>query len=72
MFAKGPQPGATPKADAMKLLPAGTECKRTSGFGMSGWAVFLPDGRRIGSAGNASGAWSKAEDWARRNLPPPE
>ena len=69
MFAKGVQSGHSPKADAMKLLPPGTECNRTSGFGMSGWAVFLPDGRRVGAAGTAGGAWSKAESWAQRCIP---
>ena len=67
MFAKGPMPGATPKADALRLLPAGTTCKRVSGFGMTAYSVQLPSGQQIGAAGNASQAWGKALAWAERN-----
>lgn len=36
-------------------------------MGISGYVIELPDGRPIASAGNAGGAWGKAEDWALRN-----
>lgn len=64
MFAKGPQPGATPKADALRLLPEGTKCSRREGLGIVGYVVTLPNGNAVASAGTASQAWSKAEDWA--------
>lgn len=67
MFAKGPIPGATPKQDALALLPKGTHCQQASAFGISGYVVTLPDGRNIASAGNSSQAWSKAHDWALKN-----
>lgn len=68
MFSKGPMPGATPKQDAMQLLPAGTKCTLASALGITGYVVTLPDGQQIASAGNAGQAWSKAHDWALRNL----
>lgn len=67
MFAKGPIPGATPRQDALALLPKGTRCQQASAMGISGYVVTLPDGRNIASAGNASQAWDKAHDWALRN-----
>lgn len=67
MFAKGPQPGATPKADALALLPPGTVCRRVHGAGMSACSVQLASGRQIGSGGNANQAWGKAHDWALRH-----
>lgn len=69
MFAKGPMPGATPKEDALKVLPAGTRCERMSGMGITGYVITLPDGKQIASAGNAGQAWTKALDWAFRNVP---
>lgn len=66
MFAKGPTPGATPKADALKLLPTGTRCRRVTRMGISGCVIVLPDGREIVSAGNANTAWEKAHNWAMR------
>lgn len=70
MFAKGPMPGATPKEDALKLLPKGTTCQRVSGMGLTGYVVMLPSGKQIGAAGTAGQAWRQAQDWAYRNLPP--
>lgn len=67
MFAKGPMPGATPKEDALKVLPAGTTCRRMSRMGITGFVVSLPDGRQIASAGTAGQAWRSAADWADRN-----
>lgn len=67
MFAKGPMPGATPKQEALALLPSGTYCQQASAMGIAGYVVILPDGRKIASAGNASQAWDKAHDWALRN-----
>jgi hypothetical protein len=69
MFAKGPMPGATPKEDALKVLPEGTRCERVTGMGITGYVVTLPDGKTIASAGNAGQAWRKAQDWAWRNRP---
>jgi hypothetical protein len=69
VFAKGPIPGATPKEDALKVLPAGTRCERLSGMGITGYVISLPDGKQIASAGNAGQAWRKALDWAYRNPP---
>lgn len=66
MFAKGPMPGATPRQDALALLPAGTTCKRMSAMGITGYVVQLPDGRQIASGGNAGQAWSDAQRWALR------
>ncbi|WP_157645474.1 hypothetical protein [Burkholderia ubonensis] len=71
MFAKGPMPGATPKEDALKVLPAGTTCQRMTGMGITGYVISLPDGKQIASAGNAGQAWQKAQDWASRNLTTP-
>lgn len=65
MFAKGPMPGATPKQEALALLPAGTRCRQTEAMGIIGYVVVLPDGHQIVSAGNASEAWRKARDWAQ-------
>ena len=67
MFAKGPMPGATPKENALRLLPAGTVCRAREAMGIRGYVVSLPNGKAIASAGNASGAWEKAEAWAERN-----
>lgn len=67
MFAKGPMPGATPKKDALDVLPVGTTCTRVHAAGMVGYSVKLPSGRQIGAGGSASVAWSKAHDWACRN-----
>lgn len=64
MFAKGPMPGATPKADALALLPSGAVCNRVTAMGITGYVVILPDGRKIASAGNANGAWERALGWA--------
>jgi hypothetical protein len=67
MFAKGPQPGATPKNDAQLLLPAGSTCRRVSAGGMTGYLVELANGTQIASAGNAGQAWRAACDWAPRH-----
>lgn len=67
MFAKGPMPGATPKRDALAILPKGARCQQVTAMGITGYVVSLPDGRQIASAGNAGQAWSKAHDWALRN-----
>lgn len=67
MWAKGPMPGAQPRVEALRLLPRGTTCKRVSAIGITGYVVTLPDGRAIGSAGNASLAWEDASSWARRH-----
>lgn len=66
MWAKGPLPGATPKADAMALLPPGTSCKRIHAAGMVGYSVQLPGGRQVGSGPSANVAWSNAQSWAER------
>jgi hypothetical protein len=68
MFAKGPQPGRAPKQDALALLPAETRCQHMEAMGIRGYVVTLANGNRIASAGNASQAWEKALDWARRHL----
>jgi hypothetical protein len=67
MFAKGPMPGATPKDEALLLLPAGTTCRRMSGGGITGYIVELADGTQIASAGNAGQAWRAACGWASRH-----
>jgi hypothetical protein len=72
MFAKGPMPGATPKQDALKMLPAGTHCQRMTGMGITGFVVSLPDGKQIASAGTAGQAWRKAQEWAYRHQPSPD
>lgn len=68
MFAKGPMPGATPKQDAMALLPKGTRCRRVEAMGIRGCVIELPDGRSIASAGNAPKAWDNAHGWALRQM----
>lgn len=60
-------PGTMPKADALKLLPEGTVCKRMSGMGITGFVVTLPNGKQIASAGTPGQAWRKAQDWAYRH-----
>lgn len=70
MFAKGPAPGATPKTDALALLPQDTRCKRISAgwsSAITGYVVTLPDGRDIASRGTASQAWNEARRWALRH-----
>ena len=67
MFAKGPMSGATPKRDALAILPKGARCQQVMAMGITGYVVSLPDGRQIASAGNARQAWSKAHYWALRN-----
>jgi len=67
MFAKGPTPGATPKANALSVLPAGTACNRVMAMGITGYVVKLPSGKVIGSAGNPGKAWDAAYSWAIRN-----
>ncbi len=66
MFAKGPMPGTSTKAEALAVLPPGTQCTRQHAMGITGYVVALPDGRKVASAGNASQAWEKARDWALR------
>lgn len=66
MWAKGPMPGATPKDDALAVLPAGTHCSLMHALGIRGYVVRLPDGKAIGSGGNASIAWGQAQSWAER------
>lgn len=67
MLAKGPQAGATPKEDALKVLPAGTACRRMSTSVITGYIVELPDGTQIASAGSSNHAWRNALDWVSRN-----
>lgn len=69
MFAKGPMPGQTPKADALQRLP-GAKCHRVEAMGIRGCVIELSDGKRIASAGNAPKAWEAAIKWAERNLRP--
>lgn len=66
MFQKGPMPGATPKQDALALLPAGSQCNRVTAMGITGYVIALPDGTKIASAGNANKAWEEALSWAQR------
>lgn len=66
MWAKGPMPGATPRDDAMVLLPEGTTCKLVHAMGIRGYVVTLPDGKAVGSGGNAGVAWGNAQSWAER------
>lgn len=64
MFAKGPMPGATPKADAMALLPPGTKCVRY--HEKNCYVILLPNGRSIADGNNANKAWEGAAEWARQ------
>lgn len=61
-------PGATPKAEALMLLPAGTHCKRLSRMGITGYIVQRPEGKQIASAGNPVDAWKNALGWAPANM----
>lgn len=67
MFARGPQPGYSPKTEALKRLPEGTRCTQAQAMGIRGYVVELPDGRCIASAGSAREAWMKAEAWAEHD-----
>jgi hypothetical protein len=69
MFARGPFPGASYKAEPLKLLPRGTRCYRHARSGITGFAVDMPDGRQVGAGGTPGVAWRNALDWASRNLP---
>lgn len=71
MFARGPQPGGTPKTDALQFLPAGTTCVRVRGAGMTAYVVNLPNGLQIASGGNSATAWGNAHGWGLRNPPLP-
>lgn len=62
MFQKGPQPGATPKANALRLPELESAyCRRKRSHGIAGYVVYAEDGTAIAAAGNAQEAWSKAE-----------
>lgn len=60
-------PGGTPKEDALKLLPAATQCKRWSEARLRFCVIHLPDGRKIATGGNAGIAWNNGAGWARRH-----
>ena len=66
MFAKGVQPGYSPRTVALAMLPEGTHCKRVSAAGMTGYSICLPDGQQIAAAGSATRAWRDAMGWAER------
>lgn len=53
--------GLSCRADAMALLPVGSECKKLG----TKYAVRLPDGQVIARAGNTNAVWHKALLWAR-------
>ena len=64
VFAKGPIPGETPKADALDVHP-GAVCKRVSvgyanGVSITGYVIYLSNGKAIASAGSAPAAWRNA------------
>ena len=60
MFAKGPTPGATPKADFLKTWPGAT-CARTHyENGMSAYVVSLADGTFVAGRGTSAQAWVEA------------
>lgn len=53
-------PGATPKADALKVWP-GARCERKeAAHRIRGYVVYAADGIAITSAGTAQEAWRKA------------
>jgi len=67
MFARGPMPGATPKAEALEVMPTGTYCEQVSSHGMIFYCVYLPDNILYETGGNAQIAWIKAgEKWERQ------
>jgi len=53
-------PGATPKADALAVLPKGTRCMAVHALGIHGFAVHSRDGKIWGTASTAAGAWDAA------------
>ena len=65
MFAKGPMPGGTPKADAMQYLPEGTKCRYV--YALHEYVVTLPDGKAVGFGRNAQHAWNAAESWGKQS-----
>jgi hypothetical protein len=65
MFAKGPMPGATPKADALKVWPGATCHYKEALGGIRGYVVYAADGKAIASAANAQEAWRKASQAKR-------
>ena len=58
------KPESSPKDEALKLLPKGTKCVKTSRYGRSLHAVVLPDGRQISEESLARSAWRSALEWA--------
>lgn len=58
MFAKGPLPGSTPKAEALKVHPR-AYCERREALGIRGYVVYI-GGQALCSAGTAAEAWRKA------------
>jgi len=67
MLARGPQAGATPKKDALALLPTATRCMKVHTAAGIGYVIELPNGRRVASAGSARKAWAVALEWAELN-----
>ena len=58
MFAKGPMPGATPKADALKHYP-----KAYAHQWVDGWVIYsgAQVNRVVGEGKNAMQAWRNVE-----------
>jgi hypothetical protein len=59
MFAKGPMPGLTPKADALEYWPGAT-CVKRYGAGLTYYAIHDAHGAQIATGGSASKAWENA------------
>ncbi len=68
MFGKGPQPGATPRADALKVHPGATCVRVESICDLRGYIVYDSARRALVSAGSAQEAWRKAQ--AKTPYPP--
>ena len=58
MFARGPTPGASWKAEALKVHPH-AYCQRRTGMGITGYVVYVGQ-NALCSAGSATEAWRKA------------
>jgi hypothetical protein len=56
MFAKGPMPGYSPKAEVLAHFPD-AKCSRFHASGITGYVVKLPNGKQIGTGGSSAQAW---------------
>lgn len=61
-------PGATPKQNALDVLPQPATCKRKSYGSLTGYVVTMDDGTAVGSGNSIRAAWEDAQEWGVRNM----